>query len=147
MGGKRGRLITEKDRSQAIILINEASNNGARRFKACEILDISLRTFERWRKERGVKDKRKGAEKFVRNKLSQEEREKVISTVNSEEYRDLPPCKIVPLLASSGKYISIPSLLPPIQHTSEQVDISSKKVFIPSFPYNVVTVFCHNKSK
>lgn len=30
----------------------------------------------------------------------------VISTANNATYRDLPPCKIVPLLADAGQYIA-----------------------------------------
>jgi transposase InsO family protein len=40
------------------------------------------------------------------NKLTQEEREMIIKTANNECYRDLPPCKIVPMLADNNQYIA-----------------------------------------
>ncbi len=97
-------MIHSGDRKTAITLIAEAVTNGARKFKACEVLDINVRTLQRWRLEEDTKDKRKNAKKFVANKLSQEERDKVMSTLNSEEFRDLPACKVVPKLADQGLY-------------------------------------------
>ncbi|VDN46655.1 protein of unknown function [Petrocella atlantisensis] len=36
--GQRGRLISAQDRKQAVELISEAVENGARLYKACEII-------------------------------------------------------------------------------------------------------------
>lgn len=106
MGRSRGRLISTVDRPQALTLINEACNSGARKKKACELLGISLRTVERWEHTNNASDKRKGAKKNVANKLTKEEQENILSLANSEEYRDLPPCKIVPMLADKKIYIA-----------------------------------------
>lgn len=106
MGGSRGRLISSSDRQQAVILINEACNAGARKRKACAILELSMRTIERWEKENGLQDQRKLVKRVPTNKLTLEQRNMVISTANNATYRDLPACKIVPLLADSGKYIA-----------------------------------------
>ena len=75
------------------------------------MLDISLRTFERWSQANGQQDGRKQASKQVGNKLSSQERSKVLLTMNSEDYRDFPPCKIVPLLANTGIYIASESTM------------------------------------
>jgi len=40
------------------------------------------------------------------NKLSEIEKQKLLTTANSEEFYDLPPCKIVPMLADKGKFIA-----------------------------------------
>ena len=40
----------EQDRQMAIDLIEEAVSAGARRFKACEVLEIDVRTLQRWSK-------------------------------------------------------------------------------------------------
>ena len=40
----------EQDRQMAIDLIEEAVDAGARRFKACEVLEINVRTLQRWSK-------------------------------------------------------------------------------------------------
>lgn len=44
----------------AIELIKEAVAAGARRSKACEILNISLRTLQRWENAGGDGDQRRG---------------------------------------------------------------------------------------
>jgi len=93
-------------RNQAITWIAEARAAGARRHKACEVLDITLRTLERWEKADGMQDKRKQMARIPANKLTEEQRKAVIATANSETYRDLPPCKIVPMLADEGHYIA-----------------------------------------
>jgi transposase InsO family protein len=94
-----------------VAAIEQACDDGARKFKACEMLDISLRTFERWRQEKGSQDKRKNAEKQVSNKLTPQERAEVLTLLNSEAYCDLPPCKVVPLLANKGIYIASESTM------------------------------------
>jgi transposase len=106
LGGSRGRLITTADRLYAIQLIEEACNAGARKRKACELLDVSMRTVERWGKENGLSDKRHETSHVPTNKLTLEEREMILMTANSKFYRDLPPCKIVPMLADNGCYIA-----------------------------------------
>ena len=40
------------------------------------------------------------------NKLGEEERRKLLEAANSPEYEDLPPSKIVPLLADKGQYLA-----------------------------------------
>lgn len=87
-------------------MIVEACDAGARKRKACEILRLSVRTIERWEKENGLQDQRKLVKRIPVNKLTQEQRDMVIATANNAVYRDLPPCKIVPLLADAGKYIA-----------------------------------------
>ena len=104
MGGKRGRLIPQHERRQAVELIEEACASGAIKFKACEILSISLRTLERWQKPNGNTDKRRAAAHTPTNKLSAAERQQVLEIANSTEFCNLPPTQIVPKLADLGKY-------------------------------------------
>ena len=106
MGGSRGRLIAVLERTQAIVLIKEATVSGARRFKSCEILGLTLRTLERWEKDEGLRDKRESAPRIVANKLTEAQRNLVLTTANSRTYQHLPPSKIVPLLADSGQYVA-----------------------------------------
>lgn len=105
MGGRRGRLISFVERCQAITLIKEARVSGARRYKSCELLGLTLRTLERWEKEEGEHDKRALAKRRVANKFTEEERNVILITANSVPYQHLPPSKIVPLLADSECYI------------------------------------------
>jgi transposase InsO family protein len=69
-------------------------------------LGISLRTLERWSIENGLEDKRKTATHTPANKLTEEERQTIIVVANSPDYCDLPPCKIVPMLADRQIYIA-----------------------------------------
>lgn len=111
MGGARGRMISASDRSKAIELIDEAVVNGARLFKACNEIGITERTYYRWTKQLKnlgtVEDLRPICERpEPANKISKEERGKIISTVNQPEYASMPPCEIVPALADKGQYIA-----------------------------------------
>lgn len=106
MGGSRGRIIDKSQRQETLMLIEEACKAGARKNKACELLSVSIRTLERWSVEDGLEDKRKTAARTPANKLTPMERQKIIAVANSPEYCDLPPCKIVPMLADKQIYIA-----------------------------------------
>lgn len=58
-------------------------------------------------KENNLKDKRQTTRRMAPpNKLTDEQRAEVITIANSKRYRDLPPCKIVPMLADEGRYVA-----------------------------------------
>jgi putative transposase len=80
---------------------------GATRKQACEELQLSLRTYWRWHVGEEVKaDGRPGAERpEPANKLSEQEREKILQTCNEPVYRSLPPSQIVPRLADESIYL------------------------------------------
>ncbi|MBD7913073.1 hypothetical protein [Clostridium cibarium] len=71
-------------------------------------MGISKRTFERWCKHGSVEeDKRKSCIRLEpKNKLSKEEDQNVLNTVNRQEFADLLPLQIVPKLADRGIYIA-----------------------------------------
>lgn len=96
LGGRRGRLIPEEERRQTLELVREARVNGSRKATSCELLGLSMRTIERWEKEDGTKDRRKGSHDAPANKLTEEERKHMIEFCHSECYRDRPPSQIVP---------------------------------------------------
>jgi transposase InsO family protein len=96
--------VSADDRAECILLIGEAVVAGARKFMACETLDLQIRTIERW--EMIPADRRHGPNNAPSNALSQEERTKVLEIANSTEYASLPPCQIVPKLADKGQYIA-----------------------------------------
>ena len=87
-------------------LLEDALRNGARLERACEVLDISPRTVERWKAAHGGEDGRMGPKREPANKLTQMERKRLLKVVNSPEYRDLSPKQIVPKLADEGKYLA-----------------------------------------
>lgn len=87
-------------------LVHEAVKNGARLRKAADIIDLSVRTLIRWKKTNGDGDRRRGPADPPANKLSPLERQRVIETANSPDFRDLSPKQIVPLLSDQGVYIA-----------------------------------------
>jgi len=87
-------------------LIDEAIEAGARLKRACEVFGLSARSVQRWREQPGGEDRRLGPRTDPPNKLSQAERQEVLSTSNSSEYRELSPKQIVPSLADQGIYLA-----------------------------------------
>jgi putative transposase len=108
-------------RIHVIELIAETCQAGARKHKACELLGISVRTLERWEKTDGAVDKRKQSARVPSNKLTVEERQVILETVNSPPYQNLPPCKIVPMLADDGYYIGSESTIYRVLRTENQL--------------------------
>lgn len=104
--GSRGRLILEEHKVEVIGLIDEAHENGARYSTACQVAGISVRTLQRWRKRRGIKDNRKGSVKRVVRKLPTECRQEIIVPCNSERFQGMNPHEIVPLLLIDGIYLA-----------------------------------------
>ena len=86
-------------------MIKEACNTGSRLKPACEILEIDIRTWQRWIKDSSLKDKRCGPITAAGNKFTAAERALLLAVVNSSEYRNQPACQIVPNLADKEKYI------------------------------------------
>lgn len=101
-------MIKASDRQQAVTLIDEAVAAGARQHKACAILELSPRTYQRWTREGTVSgDGRPGAERPTpANKLSAEEKQAILDVSNSPAFRSLPPSQIVPSLADEGCYLA-----------------------------------------
>ena len=85
-------------------MILEANKNGARLKKACEIMGISIRTYQRWQKT--IEDRRSLRAYNPVNKLTKEERQKILDICNSKEFQNMPPSQIVPILAERGEYIA-----------------------------------------
>ena len=98
-------MIPFDDKCTALELIREAVTSGARKSKACGVVELSLRTFQRW--EKGcTPDKRQTASKRVYRKLSPAERKDVLDVSCSDRFKDLTPYEIVPVLAEEGRYIA-----------------------------------------
>lgn len=96
------------DRQTAVSLIIEAVDAGARLFKACDVLQISERTFRRWNKGGVVQSDQRPLVQRPEpcNKLSAAERSAVLDACNSKEFSALPPSQIVPKLADQGQYLA-----------------------------------------
>jgi putative transposase len=103
MGNQRGRRVDIDAKIEAIELIKVASNHSCRIKVACEDVGIDLKTLNRWMHD--LSDKRKGPLTEPQNKLSQDERDEIISIANSESFVDLSPWQIVAKLADQGSYV------------------------------------------
>ena len=101
-------MISPSDRALAVELIEEASQNGARLAPACKELNISIRTYERWVSEGGVKEDQRPivSRPEPKNKLTIEEKQEMLEVVKKEEFANLPPTQIVPKLADQCIYIA-----------------------------------------
>ncbi len=101
-------MISTSDRQKAVELIDEARPAGARLKSACRELGIDARTYQRWTQAGQLKTD--GRPEAVRpapaNKLSAEERAKVLAICHEPAYASLPPGQIVPRLADEGQYIA-----------------------------------------
>lgn len=107
----RGYLTAEADRDTIMLLVKEAYEAGASKPKACEILGITERTLQRWKKSKTRYDGRLIVEVAPHNKLTEIERQKVLKVVNLPEFSHLPASKIVPILADRKEYIGSESTI------------------------------------
>ncbi|MEA3291361.1 MAG: IS3 family transposase, partial [Pseudomonadota bacterium] len=109
LGGNRGRKIDLRQRREVITCIDAACQAGARLSRACRVVAISPRTLQRWRADGEVKaDGRQaaGARRTPANKLSDQERRRILDLVNEPAFAHLPPSQIVPALADQGRYVA-----------------------------------------
>jgi transposase InsO family protein len=93
-------------RIQIVELIRETIARGARLQKACGIIGISVRSFERWTLVPTETDKRRGPIRAPQNKLTADEQAQVITLVNQPEYRNLSPEQVVAKAADRGIYVA-----------------------------------------
>jgi putative transposase len=97
-------------------LIDEAVAAGARLERACELLGLTIRTVQRWRRDGGGEDKRRGPLSAPHNKLSRREERRILRLLGSPRYRDLSPKQLIPLLADKGIYIASEATLYRVMH-------------------------------
>lgn len=97
-----------------IEFINQARAGGARLEAACEAIGISTRTLQRWREDDTVREdgrKAAAAKRTPANKISEQERQAILSTVNSPGFANKSPNQIVPILADRDEYIGSESTI------------------------------------
>src|SRR3972149_4389504 len=58
--GQRGERVSVEDRRSCMDLVQQAKASGAGRAASCQVLEVSLRTLERWEKEPEKGDQRRG---------------------------------------------------------------------------------------
>ena len=94
---------------------------GSRQCEAVKIIGLSERTFERWKAVPTVPDGRLTAERTPANRLTDDEKKTILKIANSPEYKDLPPCQIVPRLADEGRYVASESSFYRVLKTVDQM--------------------------
>ncbi len=103
-----------EDRQALARGIQEARKNGARLRQACAVVGISVRTLQRWQTPDGKirQDGRPGAVRPVpAHALTEEERARLLAVANEPRFADVPPARIVPVLADEGVYLASESTL------------------------------------
>jgi putative transposase len=100
-------------------LIDEAIATGARQRSACAEAGYGVRTIQRWRIN--ADDRRGAAVRTPANKLTDEERQRVLTLANSPEFRDLSPKQIVPKLADRGTYLASESTIYRVLRAEDQM--------------------------
>lgn len=115
-------MIALSERQQIVSWIEEAHAAGARRNRACTLLGISLRTLQRWQQSGEVSEDGRCTRAMIpANKLSDQERQAVLSVANSAEFAALAPSQIVPILAERGQYLASESTFYRILRDAKQL--------------------------
>ncbi len=102
-------MIGLEDRQSLVRNITQAHHDGARLRLACETAGIEVRTLQRWKAGAGLVtgDARPQAVRPVpSHALTEDERQQLLRVANEPRFADLPPARIVPLLADEGAYIA-----------------------------------------
>lgn len=102
---RRGRKVALQDCRAVLSLVQEAVHQGARQEKACEVVGIGSRTYQRWMAKPVLGDQRKGPRTAPANKFTPEERAKIMTVSLEKNLVNLSPHKIVPTLADRGEYV------------------------------------------
>lgn len=102
-------MIRLEDRRALSLDIEQARAAGARLDRACDIAGIDLRTLQRWKVDDGltVGDRRPEAERpLPAHTLTAAERAQILEVANAPRFAELPPARIVPMLADEGRYLA-----------------------------------------
>lgn len=102
------------------MLIEQACASGARLAPCCETVGLDVRTVQRWRRSGLCGDMRMGPRTKPVNSLTTSEENEILSVVNSEEFRDLPPKQIVPILADRGVSLASEATIERLLHRKGQ---------------------------
>lgn len=84
--------------------IKEGLEKGLTQAKTCELIGISQRTYQRWQ-AKGLIDRRQTIIKSPSNKLTDEEKSKILEVCNTSEFASCSVKQIVPALADKGIYL------------------------------------------
>ena len=89
---------------------------------ACQFIGISSRTYQRWRSEDSPKEDQRPLRNIdAVNQLTQAEKEVVLVTINADEFANLSPSQIVPILADRGQYLCSESTMYRLMKSTHQL--------------------------
>jgi putative transposase len=97
--------VSVQDRRSCMELVKQAKASGAGRAACCQVLEVSLRTLERWEKDPDQGDQRRGPDTVCAHALSAQEKQAIVEVCKSSAYRDLSPWQMVARLADAGRYL------------------------------------------
>jgi putative transposase len=93
------------DREDVMEIVAQAVSDGARQRRACEIVGLDVRTYQRWSVKGPGEDGRMGPKTEPANKLTGLERARILEAATCMRFRDMSPKQIVPHLADRGEYL------------------------------------------
>ena len=101
-------MICVEDRRKMVAEVEAAHQAEARLAPACKLVGVRARTIQRWKAEAGL-ERGDGRVHAIRpaptHALTQAEREQIVRMANEPRFAELPPARIVPMLADEGIYI------------------------------------------
>lgn len=109
--GRPRRWRSSHERQRILALVDEARRAGARLAPICAALGLSMRTVQRWRAQTSAGSARPAPRRSPANRLSDAERARILSVLQSEEYRRCSPRQLVPRLADQGLYLASESTM------------------------------------
>src|SRR3954471_10341770 len=102
-------MTRQEDRRALSDAITTACAAGSRLAPACAEAGMNARTFQRWRAGDGdvQADRRPTvARPTPSHALSEAERARIVAVANEPRFADVPPARIVPVLADEGSYLA-----------------------------------------
>jgi len=112
-----------EDRQRSIRWIEQAQSEGSRLKSACRVAGIDVRTLQRWKAGGLTHGDRRSSAVHPRpaHALTDQERDQVLQIANEPRFAELPPARIVPMLADEGIYIASESSFSRILRAHGQV--------------------------
>ena len=134
---ERGRMISLEDRQSIARAVGEAHRDGARLKCACAEAGITVRTLQRWKRCEGLErgDRRPQAgRRAPAHALSEAEREQILQIAHEPRFAELPPARIVPMLADEGVYVANESSFTRVLRTQGQARHRGRAKAAPAPP-------------
>jgi hypothetical protein len=72
--------VSVEDRRSCMELVKEANGSGAERGACCQVLEVSLRTLERWEKEPEKGDQRREPHSVCAHALTEQEKQAIVES-------------------------------------------------------------------